>query len=88
MTYSNRTSFFLEITLKAFKKQILCFQLIKEVSIQHEYGIVKDVTKRGAYDQQFPAMLIWPRAQKKGPEHRRNSLKSRKRRLLSMLYIF
>ena len=46
------------LTLQSFKQQPLCLQLVEEVGVDHEDGIVEDVTKGRADDQDFATMPV------------------------------
>jgi hypothetical protein len=63
--------------LQAFKEQILGLQLIKEVCIYDEHGVVEDVPECGANDEELAAMLVRPRAGKKGINASWDGLKRR-----------
>ncbi len=53
-------------TLQAFEEQILSFQFVKVVGIDHEYSIIEDVAEGWANDEKFAAMFVRPGAGKQG----------------------
>ena len=63
------------LTLQSFKEQPLCLQLVEEVGVDHEDGIVQDVAEGRADDQELATMAVWPWAGKQGVDACRNGLK-------------
>ena len=63
-------------TLQGFKEEPLGFELVEEVGVDDEDGVVEDVAERRADHQQFAAVAVGPRTGKQRVNHCRNGLKT------------
>ena len=53
-----------KFTLQGFEEEPLSLELVEEVGVDHEDGIVENVAKGWTDDQELAAMTVWPRSSK------------------------